>query len=108
MRTQPALVHKGQSQATAQNSLLFEKVRGYLTRGLNGKWELNWPAGFIYCLTLTTLWTNEFGNTLHLAQFLKASYLSIRNATIALEHKAAFQPLLDYLMKHCCIVWSKI
>lgn len=35
----------------------------------------------------------------HLALFLKASYQSIRNATIALEHRAVFQPLQDYLMK---------
>lgn len=48
VRTQPAVVHKGRSQATAQNSLLLEKVRGYLTRVLSGKWEFNWLAGFVY------------------------------------------------------------
>ena len=44
VRTQPASVHQGQSQATAQNSLLLEKVRGRSTRVLTGKWELSWPC----------------------------------------------------------------
>lgn len=101
VRTQSALVHKGQAQATAQNSLLLEKVRGYRTRVLTGKWELSRLAGFVYYITITSLWTNECSITPHLALFLKASYLSIRNSTMALKHKAAFQPLLDCLMKHC-------
>lgn len=37
-----------------------------------------------------------------LAPFLKVSYLFIRNSTMALKHKAAFQALLDDLIKHCC------
>lgn len=44
----------------------------------------------------------------YLAPFPKASYLSIRNSTMALKHKAAFQPLLDYLMNTAAILWSKL
>lgn len=34
--------------------------------------------------------------------FLRMSYLYYRNATVSLKHKAAFQLLLDHLMKHGC------
>ena len=50
VRTQPALVNKGQSQATAQTSLLLEKVRGYFTKALNGNCEFYWLADFV-CLS---------------------------------------------------------
>lgn len=101
VRTQPALVHKGRSQATAQNSLLLERVRGCLQESglVNG----SLAGSLILSIRLSHL--NKFMDKLmqypHLAQFLKVFCLSIRNATMALKHEAAFQPLLDYLMKHC-------
>lgn len=33
---------------------------------------------------------------------LAVSYQCIRNATMPLKHKAAFQALLDYLIQQCC------
>lgn len=84
-RTQPTMVHKGQSQATrpAQNSLLLEEVRGYFTSGLNGKWELNLLTGFVCGLVKTNIWANEGSST----QF----DLFFRNDTVALEWNNMFR-----------------